>query len=92
MTGSSVQNAGAERSTWSLLEQSGERPAMCNHFGNRVPYAEYLHAFSEIQVPVRLPSVAPNLEPHDDIWPTEAAPVFRRRRCRMCGRPSSNRG
>jgi len=52
---------------------------MCNHFGNRVPYAEYLHAFSKIQVPVRFPSVAPNLEPHDDIWPTETAPVFRRR-------------
>jgi hypothetical protein len=51
---------------------------MCNDFGNRVPYDEYLRAFSEIQIPLRFPSAAPNLEPRDDIWPTETAPVFRR--------------
>ena len=52
---------------------------MCNDFGNRVPYDEYLRAFSEIRIPLRFPSAAPNLEPRDDIWPTETAPVFRRR-------------
>jgi putative SOS response-associated peptidase YedK len=29
--------------------------------------------------PVVFPTAAPNLEPRDDIWPTETAPVFRRR-------------
>ena len=52
---------------------------MCNDFGNRVPYDEYLRAFSEIRVPLRWPTAAPNLEPRDDIWPTETAPVIRRR-------------
>jgi putative SOS response-associated peptidase YedK len=51
---------------------------MCNDFGNRVSYEEYLRAFSEIRVPLRFPTAAPNLEPRDDIWPTELAPVIRR--------------
>ena len=29
---------------------------MCNDFGNRVPYDEYLRAFSEIRVPLRWPT------------------------------------
>ena len=52
---------------------------MCNDFGNRVPYDEYLRAFSQIRVPVRWPEAAPNLKPHDDIWPTDPAPIIRRR-------------
>ena len=52
---------------------------MCNDFGNRVPYDEYLRAFSEIRIPLRFPGAAPNFEPRGDIWPTETAPVFRRR-------------
>jgi putative SOS response-associated peptidase YedK len=52
---------------------------MCNDFGNRIPYDEYLRAFSEIRVPLRFPTAPPNLEPRDDIWPTEPAPVVRRR-------------
>ena len=52
---------------------------MCNDFGNNVPYSAYLAAFSQIRVPVVFPVAAPNLEPRDDIWPTEPAPVFRRR-------------
>ncbi len=51
---------------------------MCNDFGNNVPYSAYLEAFSQIRAPVVFPIAAPNLEPRDDIWPTEAAPVFRR--------------
>jgi putative SOS response-associated peptidase YedK len=50
---------------------------MCNDFGNRIPYDAYLQAFSQIRVPVRFPAAAPNLEPRDDIWPTEIAPVIR---------------
>ena len=52
---------------------------MCNDFGNNVPYSAYLQAFSAIPLPVVFPTAAPNLEPRDDIWPTEPAPVFRRR-------------
>jgi len=52
---------------------------MCNDFGNRVPYDDYLRAFSEIKVPLRWPKAAPNLQPRDDIWPTDPAPVIRRR-------------
>lgn len=52
---------------------------MCNDFGNRIPYDEYLRAFDQIRVPLVFPTAAPNLEPRDDIWPTEAAPVIRRR-------------
>jgi hypothetical protein len=51
---------------------------VCNDFGNNVPYSEYLEAFSEIRAPIVF-SAAPNLELRDDIWPTETAPVFRRR-------------
>ena len=50
---------------------------MCNDFGNHIPYDDYLRAFSQTRIPVRLPSAAPNLEPRDDIWPTDTAPVIR---------------
>ena len=50
---------------------------MCNDYGNKVPYSEYLAAFSETRIPVKWPRLAPNLEPRDDIWPTEIAPVIR---------------
>jgi putative SOS response-associated peptidase YedK len=50
---------------------------MCNDFGNRIPYDDYLRAFSQTRIPVRLPSAAPNLEPRDDIWPTDVALVIR---------------
>jgi hypothetical protein len=52
---------------------------VCNDFGNNVPYSDYLAAYSQIRASVIFPTVAPNLEPRDDIWPTETAPVFRRR-------------
>jgi putative SOS response-associated peptidase YedK len=56
---------------------------VCNDFGNNVPYSAYLEAFSQIRAPVVFPSAAPNLEPRDDIWPTDTAPVFRRREERI---------
>jgi hypothetical protein len=31
-------------------------------------YDDYLRAFSQTRIPLRLPSAAPNLEPRDDIW------------------------
>jgi hypothetical protein len=60
----------AARRRWSLL--------MCNDFGNHVPYNEYLTAFRQTRIPVKWPSAAPNLEPREDIWPTDPAPVIRR--------------
>jgi putative SOS response-associated peptidase YedK len=51
---------------------------MCNDYGNHVPYSAYVEAFSEIKVPFVAAGAAPNLEPRDDIWPTEMAPVIRR--------------
>ena len=51
---------------------------MCNDFGNNIPYSDYLAAFSQIRIPVKWPNAAPNLEPRDDIWPTERAPVILR--------------
>ena len=60
---------------------------MCNDYGNRVPYSDYVRAFREIRLPVVLPAAAPNLEPRDDIWPTETAAVLRRQRRRA--RPAS---
>jgi putative SOS response-associated peptidase YedK len=50
---------------------------MCNDYGNNIPYTAYLAAFSETRIPVRFPRAAPNLEPRDDIWPTDSAPVIR---------------
>jgi putative SOS response-associated peptidase YedK len=51
---------------------------MCNDFGNNIPYSDYLAAFSRTRIPVHWPSAAPNLEPREDIWPTDPAPVIRR--------------
>ena len=51
---------------------------MCNDFGNHIPYSDYLAAFSQARIPVKWPNSAPNLEPREDIWPTDPAPVIRR--------------
>ena len=51
---------------------------MCNDYGNRVPHSAYVEAFSQIRLPLILPKAAPNLEPRDDIWPTDVAPIIRR--------------
>ena len=50
---------------------------LCNDYGNNIPYTAYLEAFSQTGIPVRFPRAAPNLEPRDDIWPTDTAPVIR---------------
>jgi putative SOS response-associated peptidase YedK len=51
---------------------------MCNDFGHRVPLSEMQQAFSDIGLPLVFPAGAPNLEPREDIWPTETAAVMRR--------------
>jgi putative SOS response-associated peptidase YedK len=49
---------------------------VCNDYGNSIPYTEYLAAFSQLRIKVQFPEHAPNLEPRDDVWPTETAPVI----------------
>jgi putative SOS response-associated peptidase YedK len=51
--------------------------SMCNDYANHVPWSAYVEAFSEIKLPVVLPKAALNLEPRDDIWPTDVAPIIR---------------
>jgi putative SOS response-associated peptidase YedK len=51
---------------------------MCNDYAHRVSVDAYLRAFSELKIPLRFEGGRPNLEPRDDIWPTEVAPVIRR--------------
>lgn len=50
---------------------------MCNDYGNRIPYDAYAEAFSHTRLSLIVPDPVPNLEPRDDIWPTEIAPVLR---------------
>lgn len=50
---------------------------MCNDYGNHIPYDAYLEAFSQARIPVRFPVAPPNLEPREDVWPTDKAPVIR---------------
>src|SRR3954453_20732291 len=49
----------------------------CNDYGNRIPYSAYLEAFSHLKIRLFTPGGAPNLEPRDDIWPTDVAPIIR---------------
>jgi putative SOS response-associated peptidase YedK len=51
---------------------------VCNDYGNRVPYSAYLEAFSHTRLQFVRPDPIPNLEPRDDIWPTDTAPILRR--------------
>ena len=51
---------------------------MCNDYGNYVDYDDSLAAFSQTRIPVKWPDAIPNLQPRDDIWPTDRAPVIRR--------------
>lgn len=60
-----------------LHAKRGTGPADYPIFGNNIPYHAYLEAFSETQIPVRFPTAAPNLQPRDDIWPTDTVPVIR---------------
>lgn len=50
---------------------------MCNDYGNRIPYSAYVEAFSDLKIPIFAPGGPPNLEPRDDIWPTDIAPIVR---------------
>ena len=49
---------------------------MCNNYANHIPVGEIFEIFSESRFPLVFPSGPPNLEPNDDIRPTDAAPVI----------------
>jgi putative SOS response-associated peptidase YedK len=51
---------------------------MCNDYANHIPWADFVHVFGGIGLPVVAPTAAPNLEPREDIRPTDRAPVIRR--------------
>jgi putative SOS response-associated peptidase YedK len=50
---------------------------MCNDYANRVALSAYREAFAEMRIPLRFPDALPNLEPRDDIRPTDPAPIIR---------------
>lgn len=51
---------------------------MCNDYANHIPYSAYVDAFHDQGVELHPAGGAiPNLEPRDDIWPTDPAPVIR---------------
>jgi putative SOS response-associated peptidase YedK len=50
---------------------------MCNDYGNRIPYSAYVEAFSQLKIRLFADGGPPNLEPRDDIWPTDVAPIIR---------------
>lgn len=51
---------------------------MCNDYANRISYSDYVEVLGLIGLPLVAPQAAPNLEPRDDVWPTEPAPILRR--------------
>lgn len=50
---------------------------MCNDFGNKVPYSAYVDALAGLRIPLKGPAAIPNLEPREDIRPTDPAPVLK---------------
>jgi putative SOS response-associated peptidase YedK len=50
---------------------------MCNNYGHDVPYRRYLDEFSALRLNLIFPRGAPNLEPREDIRPTDVAPIIR---------------
>ena len=50
---------------------------MCNDYGNSIPYSAYVDALNEMALTLAPSDAIPNLEPRDDIWPTDPAPVLR---------------
>jgi putative SOS response-associated peptidase YedK len=51
---------------------------MCNDYGNRMPYRQYVEAFSQLKLPVLVQGNGPDLTPRDDIRIRDTAPVILR--------------
>ena len=50
---------------------------MCNDYGIDIPFRLFVEAFEDLGMPLDVSGGIPNLEPRDEIWPTERAPVIR---------------
>jgi putative SOS response-associated peptidase YedK len=50
---------------------------MCNDYGIDIPFRLFVEAFEELGMPLDVSGGIPNLEPRDEIWPTERSPVIR---------------
>jgi putative SOS response-associated peptidase YedK len=50
---------------------------MCNDYGHKVTVDAYREAFGALKLPLRFPRGSPNLEPREDIRPTDPAPIIR---------------
>ncbi len=50
---------------------------MCNDYGIDIPFRLFVEAFEDLGAPLDVSGGIPNLEPRDEIWPTERAPVIR---------------
>jgi putative SOS response-associated peptidase YedK len=50
---------------------------MCNRYGFNSPHHRLREIFGEINLPFRWPEATPNLEPLEEIRPTDPAPVIR---------------
>ncbi|MDP9128703.1 MAG: SOS response-associated peptidase family protein [Pseudomonadota bacterium] len=50
---------------------------MCNDYGNDIAYAQYVEAFADLRIKLVFDPPRPNLEPRDEIWPSEKAPIIR---------------
>jgi putative SOS response-associated peptidase YedK len=51
---------------------------MCNDYGNRIPYRQYVEAFSQLKLPVFVQGNGPDLTPRADIKIRDTAPVILR--------------
>ena len=49
---------------------------MCNDFGVDIPFRLFVEAFEALGAPLDVSGGIPNMEPRDEIWPTERAPVI----------------
>ncbi len=51
---------------------------MCNDYGVDLPFRLFVEAFEALEIAVDAEGDRLNIEPRDEIWPTERAPVIRR--------------
>ena len=54
---------------------------MCNLYAEKVPYQTFVEEFSQLKLPLVFPppEAAPNLQPHEEVRPTDLARVVRPR-------------
>lgn len=50
---------------------------MCNDYGVDLPFRLFVAVFEDLGIVVDAQGERLNLEPRDEIWPTERAPVIR---------------